>query len=347
MRGSTTATVAALGVGAAGESTSAPTRVLPVRGELAGLLPWGGLRRGSTVSVRASASLLLTLIAAATAEGSWAVVAGLPRCGALAAVEVGVAVHRLALVPRPGRDRGEVDRTVAALLDGFDIVAVATPVSAASARKLSNRARVRKAVLVPFGLDWPGADVELTPSFGPWNGLSPDGGTPLRTRTLTVHATGRGAAARPRSTTFPLLLRTRVLHPDTLKVPRPHKRASYTFRHHEMCTRTPRVVRSGTANHALGACLPEACGPQGGEHLRVSPRTREDGSRPRPLARTFTRRPLHPERASPPLGHPEIRTRAVRDGAVRGSASRESCVRTPRVVRSEPRIAAFRNLYRV
>nr|WP_121009578.1 hypothetical protein [Saccharothrix australiensis] len=193
----------ALGVGAAGESTEAPARVLPVRGELAEVLPWGGLRRGSTVSVRGSTSLLLTLLAQATAEGCWAVVAGLPGCGALAAAELGVAVQRLALVPRPGRDQGEVERTVAALLDGFDLVSLATPVTPATARKLSARARHRKSVLLPFGSSWPGADVELRASFGPWHGLGEGHGL-LTTRTATVHVGGRGAAARERTTTLPL-----------------------------------------------------------------------------------------------------------------------------------------------
>lgn len=200
---SATATLTALGVGAAGELTTAPALALPVRGELAELLPWGGLRRGSTVSVRGSTSLLLTLMAAATAEGCWAAVVGLPRCGALAAAELGMAVHRLALVPRPGRDRSEVERTIAALLDGFDLVSVATPVTPTTARKLSARARHRKAVLLPFGTPWPGADVELTATFDPWTGLAQGHGV-LSTRTAGVQATGRGAASRPRRATLAL-----------------------------------------------------------------------------------------------------------------------------------------------
>jgi len=107
----------ALGVDATGGLTTPATeitgRVLPVRGELADLLPWGGLRRGSTVSVRGSTSLLLALLATATAEGCWAAVVGLPHLGVLAAAELGVAVHRLALVPQPGTDPAVVERTVA------------------------------------------------------------------------------------------------------------------------------------------------------------------------------------------------------------------------------------------
>ena len=201
MSRSATAKLVALGVGAASELASTPDdqitgRVLPVRGELAGLLPWGGLRRGSTVSVRGSTSLLLALLATATAEGCWAAVVGLPQLGVLAAAELGVVVHRLALVPKPGTDQVVVERTIAALLDGVDLVSVGVPVSPQAARKLSARARQRKAVLLPFG-HWPGADVELRAEGGRWSGLGAGHGV-LRERAISVHASGRGAAARPR-----------------------------------------------------------------------------------------------------------------------------------------------------
>ncbi|MEU5691227.1 hypothetical protein [Actinosynnema sp. NPDC020468] len=214
MSRSTTASSVALGVDATGESTAAPVRVLPVRGELAAVLPWGGLRRGSTVSVRGSTSLLLALLSEATAEGSWAAIVGLPGCGALAAAETGVAVRRLALVPSPGRDRTEVDRVVAALLDGFDVVVVATPVTASSARRLTNRARQRRSVLVPFDVEWPGVDLELTAEPGPWSGLGEGFGV-LRARELTVVVAGRGAATRPKRTTFPLPAAEPLFRPAT------------------------------------------------------------------------------------------------------------------------------------
>src|SRR2546422_1478023 len=66
-------------------------RVLPVRPELADLFPWGGLRRGSTVAVRGSTSLLLALLAESTVAGSWAAVVGMPNLGVVVAAELGVA----------------------------------------------------------------------------------------------------------------------------------------------------------------------------------------------------------------------------------------------------------------
>jgi hypothetical protein len=179
----------------------AAERVLPVRDGLAELMPWGGLRRGSTVAVRGSAALLLALLAAATAAGSWAAVAGLPGLGVLAAAELGVAVHRLALVPKPGSDPAPV---LAALLDGVDLVVVSSAVlldparpgpGVALARRLSARARHRGAVLLPFG-PWPGADLELTARGVRWSGIGQGHGY-LREREIEVAVRGRGAAGRP------------------------------------------------------------------------------------------------------------------------------------------------------
>jgi hypothetical protein len=79
-RSATASLVALDGVSAASELTDtaagAVGRALPVLGGLASLLPWGGLRRGSTVVVRGSTTLLLALLAVATAEGSWAAARG-------------------------------------------------------------------------------------------------------------------------------------------------------------------------------------------------------------------------------------------------------------------------------
>jgi hypothetical protein len=168
-------------------------RVLPVVPALAGLLPAAGLRRGTTVAVHGSSSLLLALLAEATAAGSWAAVVGLPSLGLAAAAEYGVDVGRLALVPRPGADLPAV---LAALLDGVDLVVASTStIQPAVARRLSARARHRGAVLLAFGA-WPGADVELSCRLEPWSGLE-DGYGHLRQRRALVRVRGRGAAARP------------------------------------------------------------------------------------------------------------------------------------------------------
>ncbi|WP_203961584.1 hypothetical protein [Actinocatenispora thailandica] len=174
-------------------------RVLPVYPPLRPLLPDGGLRRGSVLSVATEiggTSLLFALLGAASQQGEWCAMVGLPDIGVVSAAEFGVAPERLALVPHPGPHWWPV---VGALLDGFGLV-VAHPagtVAAAQARRLAARARQRGAVLLVHG-DWPGADVSLRCADPVWEGLS-DGRGRLRRRALTVLATGRGAAARPRS----------------------------------------------------------------------------------------------------------------------------------------------------
>jgi hypothetical protein len=180
-------------VAAQAEQARATGRVLPVAPALAGLLPGAGLRRGSTVAVHGATSLLLALLAEATATGSWAAVVGLPSLGLAAAAEYGVDLGRVALVPRPGADLPSV---VAALLDGVDLVALPTgTVQPSIARRLSARARHRGAVLLAFGA-WPAADVELSCRLEAWSGPE-DGYGHLKQRRAKVRARGRGAAARP------------------------------------------------------------------------------------------------------------------------------------------------------
>jgi len=169
-------------------------RVLPVGDGLAALFPHGGLRRGSTVVVRGSITVLLALLAEATTQGSWAALVGMPELGMLAAAELGVVVERVAVVPKAGADFGPV---VAALLDGMDIVAVepGTGLAPQLARRLSARARNRGSVLVSCA-PWPAADLELTCGAATWSGLGLGHGH-LTGRSLSVQAKGRGAAARP------------------------------------------------------------------------------------------------------------------------------------------------------
>ncbi|MFC7341832.1 hypothetical protein [Saccharopolyspora griseoalba] len=171
-------------------------RVLPTRAELATVLPWPGLRRGSTVAVRGSVSLLFALLAEATASGSWGAVVGLPGINLVAAAEAGVELERLAVVPRPGSDPAGV---IAALLDGVDLVAVGGTgrLPDSDARRLSARARNRGSVLLPLGR-WPGAEVQLRCTGATWSGLGQGHGH-LRERSVAVHASGRGAASRPRT----------------------------------------------------------------------------------------------------------------------------------------------------
>ncbi|MEZ0449088.1 hypothetical protein [Cellulomonas sp. ICMP 17802] len=155
-----------------------------------------GLRRGGTTVVTGSTSLVLAMLAHACAGGAWAAVVGQPTVGLLAAAQAGVALDRLAVVPRPGL---EAPTVVAALLDGVDVVVVGPEVALTDAerRKLSARARDRGSVLLSTR-DWPGAGVVLTVESGRWTGIDAGEGR-LRTHEIRLVRTGRGSAAVPRA----------------------------------------------------------------------------------------------------------------------------------------------------
>jgi hypothetical protein len=181
--------------------TLAREQRLPVLDPLAPLLPEGGLRRGAVIGVEGigATSLLLSLLAGPSAAGSWVALVGLPQVGLAAAAELGVVLDRVAVVADPPASRWAA--TVAALIDAFDVVAL-TPgaVRPQQARRLAARARERGAVLalVRGRHRWgEGPDVRLVVVGHEWRGLERGHGH-LRARRLTVVATGRRDAARPR-----------------------------------------------------------------------------------------------------------------------------------------------------
>ncbi|MFC4066708.1 hypothetical protein [Actinoplanes subglobosus] len=173
------------------------TRIAPAVNELLPLLPWpGGLRRGASIAAVGSVTVLQVLLAGAMRDGSWAAVVGMPDFGMVAAAEAGIPLDRLALVPDPGPDWPSI---VAALLDGVAAVAVHTPgpVTASVARALQARARSRDSILIATQ-PWPGTDLTLEATGRSWTGLGAGRGR-LRRQHLDLRASGRGAAARPRS----------------------------------------------------------------------------------------------------------------------------------------------------
>ncbi|MFC8731235.1 hypothetical protein ACFT5B_02090 [Luteimicrobium sp. NPDC057192] len=161
---------------------------LPVAADVRHLLPGGVLRRGRTVVVTGSRSLLLALLARASADGAWVAVVGLPALGLVAAAEAGVDLDRLALVPDPGLD---APVALAALLDGMDVVVVGPGAALADAdrRRLQARARERGTVLVT-ATAWPGAHVVLDAAPEGWSGARGGAGW-LRRQRVVVERTGR------------------------------------------------------------------------------------------------------------------------------------------------------------
>jgi hypothetical protein len=170
--------------------------VLAIREDLQALLPWGGLKRGSTLTVDCP-SLLLATVGAATSEGSWVAFVGVPTMGFAAAAEHGVALERAVSVVAPPIDQAAV--VVASLVDAVDLVVVGAGVITRSsdARRLTARARERGSVLIAMGA-WPEAvDVGLRVTSSTFTGLG-DGHGHIQSWSATVEAVGRGAAARRR-----------------------------------------------------------------------------------------------------------------------------------------------------
>jgi cell division inhibitor SulA len=189
----------------ASPATLAGDRRLLVADPLGGLLPGGGLRRGSVVTLAGSTgttSVLLPLLAAATATGEWvAVVEPGDTLGGAAVEEAGVNLERCAIVRHVPANRWTV--AVAALLEGAALVAAWVPsgVRMGDARRLAARARERGAVLVAVesvpgvrSVSWPAeAALRLQVQSGPWRGLAQGHGL-LSERDLQVRVEGGGAA---------------------------------------------------------------------------------------------------------------------------------------------------------
>ena len=169
----------------------------------AGLIPQGGLQRGSTVVTSGSAatSLALALAGPTTASGSWCAVVGLAHLGLLAAAELGVALERTLLIAEPAPQ--EWAGTVAALLDAVEVVLVqpSQSITPTIQRRLVARARDRGSVLIQAGgrAEVWATQPDLTVASGAsrWEGLGVGHGR-LRARRVEVSVSGRRGAVRPR-----------------------------------------------------------------------------------------------------------------------------------------------------
>ena len=202
-------------------SVAAGDRLIPVTGDLGALLPGGGLRRGSVVTVggpsgAGGTTLAFHLAAAATSAGEWVVFVDPDgTLGGRAAAECGVALDRCAVVRRVPSGRWAT--VVAALLDGMALVAAVTGpgLRTGDARRLAARARERAAVLVAIeppsapgtgarrAVAWPAeAALRLTAEGSPWPGLQTSG--LLTPRGLRVRVEDRGIT---RHGDVPLLVR--------------------------------------------------------------------------------------------------------------------------------------------
>ncbi len=185
---------------------------LPVVAPLAPLFGEGGLVRGRTVVCTGDAALstALALSAAATRAGSWLAVVGVPNLGVAAAIEAGVAVERIVLAQPPRASREWV-ATVAALVEGFEVLIVAPPasLSASDARRLQTRVMARQAVLIVVVMPTSTgetsvftSDIDVHADTVAWSGIE-RGAAHITQRTVQVRVNGRRCSS-PREQTITL-----------------------------------------------------------------------------------------------------------------------------------------------
>jgi hypothetical protein len=119
------------------------------------------LPRGTVAVLSGARSLLLRVVAEATAGGGNAAIVGQPDIGLLAAVEMGADLSRIAVIPDPGTDPVEV---AAVLIDGMDLVVLGLGgrrVPQTGARAVVARARHKGCTLLVTDGDWQGAPTRL------------------------------------------------------------------------------------------------------------------------------------------------------------------------------------------
>jgi hypothetical protein len=119
------------------------------------------LPRGTVAVLSGARSLLLRMVAAATAAGGNVAIVGKPDLGLLAAVEMGADLSRIAVIPDPGTDPVEV---AAVLIDGMDLVVLGLGgrrVTRTRARAVVARARHKGCTLLVTDGDWEGAQARL------------------------------------------------------------------------------------------------------------------------------------------------------------------------------------------
>lgn len=127
-----------------------------------------GLPRGAVCCVQGSTALLLALAAHVSAQDGWVAFVGMADLNFVAALDLGMDLSRVVVIPEPG---GQVPEIMATLIDGMDLVVTAQRVGLTSAQqsRLSARARERGTTLLVAGA-WPQARLHISGQAGAWQG---------------------------------------------------------------------------------------------------------------------------------------------------------------------------------
>ncbi|MBY4128091.1 hypothetical protein HQO83_06795 [Rhodococcus fascians] len=170
-------------------------RTMPVPPPLAALLPRRALARGTSVTVTGAGSILIALVAEASAAGHHVALIGQPRLSLLAVHEHGGDLAKVHLV-----DPGSTDPLDAAsiCLDGLDLVVTTVhgrDVPPTRARALLARNRRHASILVLTDGHMSGTDLTIASTVCGYGGIEQGRGR-IKSITLETTVHGRGTQQR-------------------------------------------------------------------------------------------------------------------------------------------------------
>lgn len=171
-------------------------RTIPVPLPLAELLPRGALARGTALSITGAGSVLVGLVAAASAAGHHVAIIGQPKFGLLAVHEQGGDLSRVALID-PGAQSDPLD-AASICLDGVDVVITTLggrDIPPTRARALLARTRSHASVLISTNGRMPGLDLVIESRPVTVAGIEQGRGR-LRSITIETSVHGRGTPQR-------------------------------------------------------------------------------------------------------------------------------------------------------
>ncbi|MBJ7324317.1 hypothetical protein CH298_27675 [Rhodococcoides fascians] len=170
-------------------------RTMPVPPPLAELLPRRALTRGTAVTVAGAGSMLIALIAEASAAGHHVALIGQPRLSLLAVHEHGGDLAKVHLVD-PGA--GDPLDAASICLDGLDLVVTTVhgrDVPPTRARALLARNRRHASVLLLTDGHMPGIDLTIASTVAGYGGIEQGRGR-IKSITLETTVHGRGTPHR-------------------------------------------------------------------------------------------------------------------------------------------------------
>lgn len=213
-----------------GPVRSRTLKTLPVPMPLSELLPRGALARGTALSITGAGSILVGLVATATAAGHHVALIGQPKFGLLAVHEHGGDLSKIALI-----DPGQADPLDAAniCIDGIDLVISTVhgrDVPPTRARALLARNRTHAGIFAITDGRMPGLDLTISSRPVGYGGIEQGRG---RIRSITIDTTVHGRGITQRTSRYTLTapmfgehgLRWTPAVTDTAAEHRPHRLA--------------------------------------------------------------------------------------------------------------------------